>query len=118
LDWSEITKRLRDVRFETHLPEGEKPTLEWKIEMLYDLGVIGVILNRDTAERLSSFRHSFSFNEGQLLTEKLERNDYPEYEFALHPAFVEYLHLDTSNNSELILPFTWEDLHDNEDLHY
>ncbi|MGA2903885.1 MAG: hypothetical protein ABSD98_08635 [Candidatus Korobacteraceae bacterium] len=116
LGWSDLQIRIEGMRFETSLPVDECASLEWKIELLYDIGVLGVVLDRATSERLSVFRHAFSFNEGDLLTERLGRESYRSLGYALHPVFAEYLHLDTGGNPELILPLTWEYLHRNEVL--
>lgn len=116
ITWDELKKKIENIRFETILYEGEIASLEWKVEILYDLGALGVILDRKTSERLSAYRHAFSFNEDQLLTQKLAREDYPNFKYALNPILVEYLQLDTTNNPELILPMDWKYLHDNEIL--
>jgi hypothetical protein len=114
--WDALKRKIENVRFETLLYEGEVASLEWKVEILYDLGVLGVILDRKTTERLSAYRHAFSFNEDQLLTQKLAREDYAKFKFALHPILIEFLQLDTTNNPELILPIDWKYLHENEVL--
>ena len=98
------------------MPSEHSSSLEWKIELLYDIGALGVVLDRKTAKKLQSFRHAFSFNEGQLLTNKLGREDYSNFQFALHPTFCESLHLDTSKNQELVLPIDWDYLYENERL--
>ena len=116
MNWLQFDERIKDIRFETPLPEGETPSSEWKLEMLYEIGALGVMLSRPMAERFSAFRHAFVFNEGDLLTKRLGRDMYPKLQFALHPVLVEYFHLDTSANPELILPLDWEYLHKNEDL--
>jgi energy-coupling factor transporter ATP-binding protein EcfA2 len=116
MEWEELEQRLGSVRFETVLPKDETASIEWKLEVLFDLGAIGVMLDRKTSERLSSFRHAFSFNEDQLLTEKIGRDDYPQFQYALHPVFSESLHVDTTKNPELILAMDWKYLHDNEVL--
>ena len=116
LEWGELEEILGDVRFETVLPKDEVASLEWKVEVLFDLGAIGVVLDRKTSERLSSFHHAFSFNEDQILTEKIGRADYSQFQYALHPVFSESLHVDTSKNTELILSMDWKYLHENEVL--
>jgi len=116
MSWAKMEERLKDMRFDTPVPEGEVASLEWKVETLYEIGAMGVLLDRTTAERCLSFRHAFVFNEGHLLTEKLVRDDYPSLQFILHPVLVEYLQLDTLSNPELILPIDWEYLHSNEEL--
>lgn len=115
LPWSELERRLDGIKFETTLPEDKAPSLAWKVDLLYDIGMIGVSLDRPTSERLLSFRHAFSFNEPELLRGKLGREDYPKFDYILHPVFCEYLNLDTSAN-DLILAMDWEYLHKNEVL--
>lgn len=115
LSWSELKRRLDAIKFETTLPEDGVSSLAWKVTLLYDMGMIGVFLDRHTSERFSSLRHAFSFNEPQLLREELGQEDYPQFDYILHPVFCEYLHLDTSDN-ELILAMDWEYLHKNEIL--
>lgn len=116
LNWAELKKTIGQFRFLTNLNPDETASLEWKVELLYDIGAIGVILERSKAESLQTFHHAFSFNEERFLTEKLRRDDYPKFNYAIHPIFCEPLHLDTSKNPELILPFDWEYLHANEGL--
>ncbi|MBI5932908.1 MAG: toll/interleukin-1 receptor domain-containing protein [Chloroflexi bacterium] len=116
ISWGELRKKIENVRFETLLFEGEIASLEWKAEVLYDLGVLGVVLDRKTSERLSAYRHAFSFNEDQLLTDKLARDEYSNFRYAFNPVLIEFLQLDTTNNPELILPMDWKYLHDNEIL--
>jgi energy-coupling factor transporter ATP-binding protein EcfA2 len=113
LEWAKVQERIEKMRFDTILPEGESASLEWKIELLHDIGVLGVVLDRRDSQRLSAFRHAFSFNEPHSL-EHLGRDMYPSVRYALHPLFVEFLHLDTTGNPELILPMDWEYLHNNE----
>ena len=115
LSWLELKRRLDSIKFETTLPEDGVTSLAWKVSLLYDIGMIGVSLDRRLSERFSSFRHAFSFNEPQLLREELGRENYPQFEYILHPVFCEYLHLDTSDN-DLILAMDWEYLHKNEIL--
>lgn len=115
LSWSELKQRLDGIKFETTLSEDGVSSLTWKVSLLYDIGMIGISLDRHTSERFSSFRHAFSFNEPQVLREELGREDYPQFDYILHPVFCEYLHLDTSDN-DLILAMDWEYLHKNEIL--
>ncbi|MCP4549720.1 MAG: hypothetical protein GY835_24960 [bacterium] len=116
LSWGELDLRIGDIVFDIATPEDEGASLEWKVEILFDLGVLGVFLDKETATHFSAFRHAFSFNEEHFLTRNLDRDDYREYNFILHPVLCEYLHLDTSKNSELILPLDWDYLHRNEVL--
>jgi hypothetical protein len=115
LEWEQVRERIEKMRFDTVLPEGESASLEWKIELLYDIGMLGVVLDRKNSERLSCYRHAFSFNEPDAL-EHLGREMYTALTYALNPLFVEYLHLDTSGNPELILPMDWEYLQRNDVL--
>jgi len=114
--WEEIGQRVGGLRFDVESRGGETGSLEWKVEIMYETGMLGVVLDKKRSERLWAFRHAFSFNEGHLLTEKLGRDEYPRFEFVLHPVFCEYLHLDTGNNPELVLAMDWEYLHQNEAL--
>lgn len=116
LDWKSLEERIEATRFEIPLSIEEVPNMQWKVEQLYDVGVLGVILQGAQAEKLSSFRHAFSFSEGNVLSEKIGRDMYARLHYALHPVFVEYLLLDTSQNLELILPLDWSDLRANEKL--
>jgi hypothetical protein len=116
IDWDYLKKKIENVQFDSSLHKEDVASLEWKVEILYDIGVLGVVLPRKTAEKLSAFHHAFSFNEDQLLTRKLAREDYPRFKYALNPIFSEYLQLDTSEKHELILPIDWKYLHRNEIL--
>jgi len=116
MKFDDFSARIGDIRFDAPLPEGEIASTEWKAEMLYEVGALGVILDRATAERFSSFRHAFIFNEGDLLTKRLGRDLYHKFQFTLHPVLVEYLHLDTTGNPELILPLDWDYLRKKEDI--
>ena len=116
LSWGELRARIDKIQFDALAPGNSPPSIEAKVEILFDLGAIGVVLERKESEKLLSFRHAFSFNEPNFLPDKLGRADYPRVLYALHPVFREFLHLDTSNNPELILPMTWEYLHSNEVL--
>jgi hypothetical protein len=114
--WDSLAAILDQCRFETEFGKSENPTTEWKVEVLYELGLLGAVLNRKQAERYSSHRHAFSFNEHRLLPDKLGRDNYRGCHFALHPVLCEYLNLDTAKNNELILALDWEYLHKNEVL--
>lgn len=116
LDWTSLKTRIGSLAFEVPISKDERPDLAWKVEVLYELGMLGVRLDANAQTKLSSFKHAFSFNEDSLLEEKLERESYPELEFLVHPVFCEYLRLDMSSMNELLLPFTWEYLHTNEVL--
>jgi hypothetical protein len=116
LDWSQIQDRIGNVAFNVDLPADQRATLEWRTEVLYDLGILGISLSKEQAARLGSYRHAFSFNEGDVLREKLGRQAYRDCTFVLHPVFCEFLHLDTSSNPELVLPLDWTYLKGNEVL--
>lgn len=116
LNWRELNSRLGDLVFDTNLPTKGPQPFEWKIELLYEIGLLGALLDRDTSERYSAFRHAFIFNEGEFLTERMSRQDYKGLEYIIHPLFCETLHLDTEGNAELILPLDWDYLHRNEIL--
>lgn len=114
LSWPELHDRLAAIRFEVAVPSSEAATVEAKVDVLYELGVLGAVLDRRTAERFSAFRHAFAFNEGDLLPRQLGPEMYSSFQFAIHPVLVEFLHLDTTGNAELILPMDWSYLHHNE----
>lgn len=112
----QLGSRVDDIQFDTTLARTAPSSLAEKVEVLYDTGFLGVILERGTAERLTSHQHAFVFNKEQLLAEKLNRDDYPQLKYAIHPVFCEYLNLDTTGNAGLILTMDWDYLHRNEVL--
>ncbi|MDF0665160.1 MAG: hypothetical protein P0119_03690 [Nitrospira sp.] len=116
LSWNGLKKRLDPLRFDMSTQEIAPANLEWKVEQLYNIGALGIILDYTTADKLSAYRHAFSFNEGRLLSDKLGRDLYPSLQYALHPVFEECLLLNTSQNPELVLPMGWADLHLNEEF--
>lgn len=116
LQWKDLQKCIDGIQFDTSLRSEKPSSLESKVELLYDLGFLGVCLDKPTSERLAAFRHAFVFNEQHLLTEKLRRDDYPNLQYVIHPVFCEYLYLDTLSNPELILAMDWDYLHRNEVL--
>lgn len=115
LSWEELKQRLDGIKFDTSLPEDGTSSLAWKVNILYEIGMIGVSLNRRTNDRSPALRHAFSFNEPQVSQEELGREEASQLDYILHPVFCEYLHLDTSGN-DLILAMDWEYLHKNEVL--
>jgi energy-coupling factor transporter ATP-binding protein EcfA2 len=107
MSWAELKNRIEDIRFDTTLPVDRKASLEWKFETLYEIGAMGLVLTRESSRKLGVHRHAFIFNEGMLVGDKIRPERYEEYEFALHPVLCEEYQLDTSANSELILPLDW-----------
>lgn len=116
LSWDVIKSKLDDTNFISTTNDFSDNSIEWKVELLYDIGFLGIVVCEDYCERFSSHRHAFFFNEADLLYNKVGRDSYPGLRFIIHPLFVEYLNLNTKTNSELILLLDWKYLHINDDL--
>src|SRR4029079_5981849 len=101
-------------RFDVDISEHDETSMHWKVDILFRLGILGVILDRDTAQRLPAYRHAFAFNEGDELVKKIGGEAVPALRYTLHPVLCETLRLDTTGNPELILPFDWTYIAENE----
>lgn len=116
LSWVQLKELIDHVKFDVDFYEGTATNLYWKIERLHEMGILGVSLDRKTADQYSSFKHSFSFIDGELLQTRIARDKYEELTYIVHPVFCEHLNIDTSSNPELVLPLEWSDLKKIEDI--
>ncbi len=87
---------------------GEDMSIRGKVEVLYDLGFIGVQVDENASER-SHMRHpqAFYFNEGSERFRKEYEVGFRETRFVVHPIFTEYLDIDVSGQ-DFMLRFEWE----------
>ncbi len=110
LGFSEVRHRTSgsDYRFATrHLCHTD--TVD-KIRFLYDIGFLGLRLSKQQMADLGVWhRDAFQFNEGPTVfgDEFLEEEDLAAYQYVIHPAFSEYLRLNTEN-TEMVLVFDWD----------
>ena len=116
ISWDEVSEKLKDFDFRLQSNSVEELSTDDKIEFLYEIGFLGIIVPEENKD--SHHKYAFIFNEDRFLQEKLGRSYYKELEYVVHPIFCEYLQLDTNNNAELTLMFTWDYLHKNETIRH
>lgn len=112
LCYAEIEKVLSGINFIFSL--GDKETnIYSKIEFLYDIGFLGIILSDRQKEILKiEYSQAFYFNEGTTALSATKKVHFKETKFAIHPIFAENLQLDSSKN-DFLLNFTWDYLYSN-----
>jgi hypothetical protein len=115
LSFAQVTERLRDRAFLFAIGREPLHDLDVKIAILYSLGFLGLVADRELVEKFAlRERYIFAFAEGMLPLRAAKAKDgYASAEFVIHPAFCEYLTLDTSHQ-DLVLTLDWDYLHDAE----
>lgn len=101
LSYDEIEKILSGINLIFSL--GEKETnIYSKVEFLYDIGFLGIILSDKQRENLKiEYSQAFYFNEGTTALSAAKKVHFKETKFAIHPIFAENLQLDSSKNDFL-----------------
>jgi hypothetical protein len=116
ITYDEIEEALRGIEFKWATGvEGHEDTCT-KIRILYRLGFLGVYADEKMCTALNiHHKHAFVFNEGDDFVRSTDTIGFRYWEYIIHPLFTQYLNLD---RSEMILPLTWEYLHENAALRY
>jgi hypothetical protein len=117
MNYDEIEEALEGNEFKWATGvEGQEDTCT-KIRILYRLGFLGVYAadEKMCTELNIQHKHAFVFNEGDDFVLSADKIGLRCWKYIIHPLFCQYLNLDTS---EMILPLTWEYLHENEALRY
>jgi len=111
--YEELTKYLTAAKFTlSAMPERHLSIVD-KIEFLYDIGFLGIILPDPQMDSLNmTCNAAFYFNEGASVLRTAKKQHFSDVKFAIHPIFRENLQLVHSEN-DLLLNFTWNYLYDN-----
>ena len=116
MTYDELEEALRGIDFiwATGV-EGHEDTC-MKIRVLYRLGFLGVYADEEMCAELNIHnKHAFVFNEGDEFVRSTDAVGVRYWKYIIHPLFTQYLNLE---RSEMILPLTWEYLHENEAERY
>jgi len=108
-----LEKAIGDMPFLFNEYGGRCNVLLEKIEFLYDIGFLGVILNPDLQRTLNiPTSDCFFFNEGTSPLRTAKKRDFRDIRFAIHPIFSENLQLSYEEN-DFLLNFDWKYLFEN-----
>ena len=116
ISYDEVAQALETIEFiwATGV-EGYEDTYT-KIKVLYRLGFLGVYADEKMCEEFHvHYKYAFVFNEADEFVRNMDGTEFGNCKYIIHPLFTQYLNLDAS---EMILPLTWEYLHENEALRY
>jgi len=84
-----------------------------KIEFLYDIGFLGVVIPPKLRQTLNiNTQDCFFFNEGTSPFRTAKKRSFRDVQFAIHPIFSENLQL-TYEKNEFLLNFNWDYLYEN-----
>jgi hypothetical protein len=113
LDYMELKSSLDQISVDWAIKLSQPMTIVEKFKVLYRTGFIGLYISDETVLKEMSLlnKHVFVFNEGDDFLESLTEENMKKNKFIIHPMFVQYLNLHTS---ELVLSLQWEYLHENE----
>ncbi|GJL73284.1 MAG: hypothetical protein NMNS01_24830 [Nitrosomonas sp.] len=115
LNYSEIASIMRGHDFQTNGgTERLKSTLE-KIEYLFKVGFLGLVLDSSQVRDSILCRDSFIFSDGDKKFLSLSESKKQDLSYVIHPIFVEYLMLDT-NVGRVISYYTDDYLLRNDEL--
>ncbi|MEJ0088762.1 MAG: hypothetical protein WDM80_03270 [Limisphaerales bacterium] len=95
------------ISFGVTAEDEEKVDMDRKIELLYEIGFLGVQFDSKLRETLNLGSECFYFNEGRTPLKAIKQSNYKSGKFVVHPIFAEHLLLDYSKNS-FLLNFSWE----------
>ncbi len=116
IEFDEIEQALGGITFKWATGYEDTRDTSLRIKILYRLGFLGVLAQDKTRNELNiHHRHAFIFNEGDEFIRNMDKTSLSQYTYIIHPMFVQYLGVSTS---EMILPLTWDYLHENEALQY
>lgn len=114
LSWENIADVCSNINFQVAAGNKDPLNTSEKIEFLYSIGFLGIIVPDDILDRNGYYKYSFIFNEGPFLTEIIGEKRYKEIKYLIHPIFYDYLNIDTSKIEEFVLKFDWKYLYENE----
>lgn len=118
LDYGSLSTILSQIDFELITGIIEDITFTKKLEFLYQIGFLGVIVKeKHRDQNYMIHKYAFIFNESShALDQLINGEELQETEYVIHPIFCEYLFLDTKDNQEMVLVFDWEYLDEKEIL--
>jgi energy-coupling factor transporter ATP-binding protein EcfA2 len=118
LSYSDAVAKVADINFDFAIGELGVEDADRKIEFLYDIGFLGVLVSEELREKLGiTHKHAFYFNEGQAIKRIGGKDKFSDLVLIIHPIFAEYLRLDVSTG-ELTLNFDWDYLKQNEAMRH
>jgi energy-coupling factor transporter ATP-binding protein EcfA2 len=118
LPYADVAAKVTGISFDFVTGELGVEDVDRKIEFLYDIGFIGILVNEDLREKLGiTHKHAFYFNEGQAIKRVGGKGWFSDLMLIIHPIFAEYLRLDVSTG-ELTLFFDWDYLKQNEAMRH
>ena len=85
-----------------------------KLRLLYEIGFAGIRLTDAQMAKHSRPRNVFSFCEGVVIFNELQKEGFVGSSICIHPAFIEYLNLRIEPDQEIALNIDWEYLRENE----
>ena len=108
-----LKKAIAGITFVFTEQGGKCCDLVEKMEFLYDIGFLGVVIGSDLQCTLNiGMPDCFFFNEGISPFKAAKKRDFRDVQFAVHPIFSENLQLSYDKN-DFLLNFDWEYLYDN-----
>lgn len=114
LTYDEVGGLIGNVDFRFAIGTDVVKKLDDKIEHLFSIGFLGILVSDELKERFDiQHHHAFYFNEGNALMRTLVDRRFEKFVFIVHPVFAEFLELDTSAR-ELVLELSWKYLHEME----
>lgn len=107
LSFDAVEERIRHISFGVSVGGNYELKINEKIELLYDIGFLGIVLDDRMKDRFQvQCNEAFYFNEGRTVLRAVINSGYMGTRFAVHPIFSESLNLDYSKN-DLLLFFSW-----------
>lgn len=85
-----------------------------KLRLLYEIGFAGIRLTDSQMSKHSRPRNVFSFCEGVVIFDELQKEGFDGANVCINPAFIEYLNIKIDPNQEIALNIDWEYLRENE----
>ncbi len=113
LTYDDIQNCLKDMPIILNISTQPITTFQDKVDFLYDIGFLGVIVSKEIRESLNlGTDEAFYFNEGRTPIRTACKCDFRDVKFAIHPIFSENLQLIHRNNT-FLHQYTWQYLYDN-----
>jgi hypothetical protein len=111
-----IEQTLASVPFDLQNREGAMTDIFSKLDFLFEIGVLGVLLDRDVLRGHRALTDIiFYFSDGDKIYKSIAKEQLRRLRFVLHPIFCEWLSLHTADDG-MVLQYSWEYLQKNDDL--
>jgi len=95
LSFEEIESRLRGVDFVLSHDDDDVKGILGKVEFLYQIGFLGIVLDDLHVREDSACKDSFVFSDGDQKFRSMSPDKKKSSEYTIHPVFSEYLMLDS-----------------------